>query len=112
MNKPGNEDSSRALPNADALRLTFDVLRQDHPSLALSVRNSLSALEKEQRRNDKPMSRAPALSSPTIHGIVTALSDLSTKSQEKNPRIDLITLRRLLLMWMEFELRQEPVRRH
>ncbi len=97
-----NADSYRTMPLAECLHMTFDVLRTDYPALALAARNAggvptgLAGDEFLQFLRQTP--------APLCHAVVAALADLNHQNQRHGTSEQCIALRRLLLIWMEWEL--------
>lgn len=94
-----NPDQCPELLSRRALLLSFRALRGSHPSLALRVRNALGELPMDEK--GLPSSSLPP---KTVHEVVSALSSLS-KHRDRGA-VRLVTLRKLLLVWMEYELAQ------
>lgn len=78
----------------ETLQSSFKALRQHYPALALQLRNSMTLA------GDGELTLPPG----TVHDVVAALSCLSKKRGDSVRSRDLLSLRKLLLIWMEYEL--------
>jgi hypothetical protein len=87
-----------------AMQLSFQVLRSEYPSLALRIRNAVAV-----SGGSLPLSTA-ALSTGCVHDIVTALSHRSKNADLTSGTNELVTIRKLLLIWMEHEQQQQSGR--
>ncbi len=72
-----------------ALQLSFQLLRPQYPALALRVRNSVAKA---------------GVPSKIVHEAVAALSSLSKHEDEQASNPHLLLVRKLLLVWMEYEV--------
>jgi hypothetical protein len=88
------------LLNQQALQLSFTLLREINPALALRIRNAAPASDDCQ-----PLSRS-ALPSDCVREVVTALSQRSKQDDLSAAAEELVTLRKLLLIWMEYQRQQ------
>jgi hypothetical protein len=87
--------------NQQALQLSFQVLRTAYPALALHIRNAITSSSDSQ-----PLA-ASALSTACVHNIVAALSHRSKSEGLSGRTDDLVTVRKLLLIWMEYERQRQ-----
>lgn len=84
-----------------AMHLSFQLLRTGYPALALSIRNAVAV-----SGGSLPLSTT-ALSTGCVHDIVAALSHRSKNEDLASATNELVTIRKLLLIWMEHEQQQQ-----
>lgn len=95
-------DDYRDLFSRGTLELTFKVLRNYKPSLALSIQNTLaSAYPRDDYHTALSAAELP-LESVIVDDIIRALSQLSSRQvgNGHNDCTDLVVVRSLLLDWM------------
>lgn len=88
-------DHRSAQPCSECLRATFELLRPAYPALALALRNAGSS------------PAAAGATAALCRDIVNALAALNRRPSPGAAE-ERIALRRLLLVWMEWELRLSP----
>jgi len=88
------------LLNQQALQLSFTLLRETNPALALRLRNAAPA-----SANCRPLA-GNALPSDCVGEIIAALSQRSKQHELPAAEQELLTLRKLLLIWMEYQRQQ------
>lgn len=88
------------LLNQQALQLSFTLLREINPALALRIRNAAPASD------DCHALSGCALPSDCVAEVVATLSQRSKQDDLATAAEELVTLRKLLLIWMEYQRQQ------
>lgn len=95
-------DEYRDLFNRGTLELTFKVLRNYRPSLALSVQNTLAQAYPRDDYHTALSAADLPLESSVVDGVIQALATLGNQrvGNGGSDRTDLIVVRSLLLDWL------------